>query len=451
MEGDKLDVNYAGMQIQAGGKKNRKSLRKNKVVYGGGGCGCGGSFRQMYGGGANSATSMAAKTARALVGNRVLDIYLKYLGITLLSTSTLVPFALVLGREAFQAVVDEMKRQKGGNSLKETIKNTKIPVVDDKLFGTYLALTGLSALQFTPQTLVPLGILMAAYHFYMSKNGSGSGNPEKGYDMRKSRKFYKKYMGRNLQGGASSPFTSVPSTVFQNTFDKLNNGQANVMADKVPNADPVGGYQSQTSMGPLPNDLPTERPAPFNSQSGSMIGQRGGSSAWAASQYSRGPVNYPNMHMSDFRAFTKTGDYIANSDMAGAAAAPWADGWKGWEYTAPQIIPPGYETLYQQTPAGDRVDGYNIAGVASSPYQRGGKNELDEMEGGRLVKKIADAIEEMRSKYVQRGGQVNTVDSMNAMMGSELLYQNMQDKYDVPSWPYQSGGKKRRHSHKNRN
>jgi hypothetical protein len=450
MERDNLDVNYAGMQIQAGGKKNRKSLRKGKVVYGGGGCGCGGSFRQMYGG-SNGATSMAAKTARALVGNRVLDLYLKYLGVTLLSTSTLVPFALVLGRDAFKAVVDEMKRQKGGNSLKETIKNTKIPVVDDKLFGTYLALTGLSALQFTPQTLVPLGILMAAYHYYMSKNGSGRGNREQ--NMGRGRKFYKKYMARNLQGGASSPFTSVPSTVFQTTFDKLNNGQANVMADKVPNADPVGGYQSQTSMGPLPNDLPTERPAPFNSQSGSMIGQRGGSSAWAASQYSRGPVNYPNMHMSDFRAFTKTGDYIANSDMAGAAAAPWADGWKGWEYTAPQIIPPGYETLYQQTPAGDRVDGYNIAGVASSPYQRGGKNdnELDEMEGGRLVEKIADAIEEMRSKYVQRGGQVYNVDSMNAMMGSELLYQNMQDKYDVPSWPYQSGGKKRRHSHKNRN
>jgi hypothetical protein len=204
-------------------------------------------------------------------------------------------------------------------------------------------------------------------------------------------------------------------------------------------------------MGPLKNEPPYETPAPFN-QSGSMVqvtplkgGQKGGSSAWAASQYSRGPVNYPNMHMSDFRAFTQTGDYIANSDLAGGAAAPWAAGWKGWEYTAPQIIPPGYETLYQQTPSDGNVTGYNIAGVSSNPYQKGGKRNTDMvMEGGELVEKIAYAIGEMKRQYnnKQHGGQ--QYDAMNAMMGSELLYQNMQDKYDVPSWPYQSGGRKSR-------
>jgi hypothetical protein len=50
----------------------------------------------------------------------------------------------------------------------------------------------------------------------------------------------------------------------------------------------------------------------------------GASSAWRASAYSRGPVNYPNNGWYDgkqqFNQFTKTGEYIKNTDLPYAAA-----------------------------------------------------------------------------------------------------------------------------------
>ena len=52
--------------------------------------------------------------------------------------------------------------------------------------------------------------------------------------------------------------------------------------------------------------------------------QGGASSAWRASAYSRGPVNYPNNGWYDgkqqFNQFTKTGEYIKNTDLPYAAA-----------------------------------------------------------------------------------------------------------------------------------
>lgn len=91
-----------------------------------------------------------------LVGNRVFDIYLKYMGIKTLTTATLVPIGLILGRDY---ILDFMRisKQKGGSFLKE------LPILDDPLVGNYLKLAGLSAIQLTPNTLIPLGILMFIY------------------------------------------------------------------------------------------------------------------------------------------------------------------------------------------------------------------------------------------------------------------------------------------------
>ena len=47
--------------------------------------------------------------ASDLVGNRVLDLYLKYNGIKMLTTATLVPIALILGKDAFENIVMEQK------------------------------------------------------------------------------------------------------------------------------------------------------------------------------------------------------------------------------------------------------------------------------------------------------------------------------------------------------
>ena len=54
---------------------------------------------------------------------------------------------------------------KSKNILNEGIYDTKLEVVvDDKLFGTYLKLTGLTAISLTPSTLIPLGVLMSVYN-----------------------------------------------------------------------------------------------------------------------------------------------------------------------------------------------------------------------------------------------------------------------------------------------
>lgn len=100
--------------------------------------------------------------AKSLVGSRVLDLYLKYNGIKMLTTATLVPFALILGKNVFEQVVLE---QTGG---------TKLPVLDDPLLGNALKLGGLTTLaNITPDTLLPLGVLMLVYN--MIKRGQSGG------------------------------------------------------------------------------------------------------------------------------------------------------------------------------------------------------------------------------------------------------------------------------------
>ena len=51
------------------------------------------------------------KFVKSLVGNRVLDLYLKYKGITILTTATLVPVALLLGKNAFEEFILNSKNQ----------------------------------------------------------------------------------------------------------------------------------------------------------------------------------------------------------------------------------------------------------------------------------------------------------------------------------------------------
>ena len=99
--------------------------------------------------------------------NRVLDLYLKYLGITLLTPATLVPIALIMGKETFQQVVKNMKQndqivQNGGDGFLDI----RIPIIDDDLIGNGLKLAGLTALNVSAYTLVPLGVLMYIYNKY---------------------------------------------------------------------------------------------------------------------------------------------------------------------------------------------------------------------------------------------------------------------------------------------
>ena len=52
--------------------------------------------------------------AQSLVGNRVFDLYLKYKGITMLTTATLVPVALIMGKDVFEQVVMSETQDHGG-------------------------------------------------------------------------------------------------------------------------------------------------------------------------------------------------------------------------------------------------------------------------------------------------------------------------------------------------
>lgn len=99
----------------------------------------------------------------SLVGNRVLDIYLKIMGIGMLNSYTLVPVGLLYGKEVFKDYIETIQKgrtQHGGRH------RFNIPFVDDPLIGNFLKMAGLYYMPFTTTTLIPLGIAMVIYHLY---------------------------------------------------------------------------------------------------------------------------------------------------------------------------------------------------------------------------------------------------------------------------------------------
>ena len=103
--------------------------------------------------------------ATSIVGNQVLDIYLKYNGIESLTTATLMPMALILGKEEF---LKNIKNQKGG------FISNKMPVIGDPLIGSYLKLAGISTFSsFNGKTLVPIGLLMFLYNLHENSVQTG--------------------------------------------------------------------------------------------------------------------------------------------------------------------------------------------------------------------------------------------------------------------------------------
>ena len=88
--------------------------------------------------------------------NRIFDLYLKYMGIKTLNSLTLVPIALIMGKNIFKNTINKLikNKQKGGTFLEK-----KIPIIDDALLGNYLKITGLITSSLSAFTLLPLGIL----------------------------------------------------------------------------------------------------------------------------------------------------------------------------------------------------------------------------------------------------------------------------------------------------
>ena len=109
--------------------------------------------------------------AKKILGNRVLDVYLKYTALKTLTSATMVPVAFILGKEYLQKV---MNQSGGGDPIP-----SDIPLLDHPLVGTYLKVLGLSALDLTTGTLLPLGSLMIIHDLYTSSDSQTGGSKEK--------------------------------------------------------------------------------------------------------------------------------------------------------------------------------------------------------------------------------------------------------------------------------
>jgi len=120
----------------------------------------------------SDASKKLYKFGSDLVGNRVFDLYLKYMGIKTLTSATLVPVALLLGKDAMENFLMDVE-QTGGAILDD------LPVLDDPLVGNYLKLAGLSTLEISTSTLVPLGVLMLVYDLYMKQENQKGGSLKK--------------------------------------------------------------------------------------------------------------------------------------------------------------------------------------------------------------------------------------------------------------------------------
>lgn len=109
--------------------------------------------------------NVARDFVNMLVGSRLVNIYLKTIGIIAINTNTMVPVAILFGREAFKAVVNGERKQQIGGKILEKIE---IPLLDDPYIGSYLLLLGVTSLR--PETLIPVGLAAAIYELYFKKH-----------------------------------------------------------------------------------------------------------------------------------------------------------------------------------------------------------------------------------------------------------------------------------------
>ena len=151
-----------------------------------------------------------------IISNRVLDVYLKYLGLTMLNSATLVPFALILGKDYFEKyLMSRMSKEQSGGG--EPLPRV-IPMIDHPYIGTFLKIAGIPIIGLTTNTLVPLGILMIVYEMIKKLSGNDS---QTGGRRRSSKR-------RSVQrGGYGSAYNSLyaidASAPVQGSYDRCLN------------------------------------------------------------------------------------------------------------------------------------------------------------------------------------------------------------------------------------
>ena len=300
---------------------------------------------------------------RKVVNNRILDLYLKYLGITLLTPATLVPIALFMGQRTFTKVLSDIKSndsllQTGGSGFldKPNIPLiSEIPILDDEIMGNLLKISGLFALgSISPYTLIPVGLLMALYERY---GEDVLKIPEyiSEKSLSKSQVAGKLRRRHRQRGGSREPWPNmIPENILQNaeniftgqshTFNRgavFNNREMQVTQHGLPsqllglnvpfaNTPDIAGLPGCGANPNLPSTHCRGLAAAMAGGSRSRSRKqnkkrttrncrkmRGGGSDWKGSLYALGPTNTVDMPSAQYKAFSHTTQQIPNSVLNG--------------------------------------------------------------------------------------------------------------------------------------
>ena len=292
-----------------------------------------GSIYKTSGGGRTQFGGQNVKTwLKSILGNRVFDLYVKYMGVKTLTTATLVPLGLILTKDF---VEDFIKNKQTGGSLLDM----KFPVLDNPLVGTYLKLAGLSLMKLNLNTLIPLGTAMVIYDLSLkhmtggcSCAQSGGSSVIVGADIPVG--FVQKF-NYALRGQSSpEPLIHIARKMGENNpFLQQECNTVNCSKNIYTSADPfwtekhyVKGFpslgidsnvaESRWSGQLLEYNVP-KVPSAMAGGSRKNKNQKGKGSDWMASQYSRGPVNTPTQNQNQFRAMNKSSQLIDNSQFTG--------------------------------------------------------------------------------------------------------------------------------------
>jgi hypothetical protein len=286
---------------------------------------------------------------KKILGNRIFDLYLKYLGVKTLTTASLVPFGLILSAKWVENMIKN--KQTGG------IISKKLPLVDHPLIGNYLKLLGISIIDLNPSTLLPLGVVMIISDIYLKNKGQKGGgssilgnNIPSGSLRNLSLSFrgldphatpfqsVQSWVPSQLQGGPASNIqtvcggncgTNVYSSNFQNTNKNIPVNGFPTQGIKTSNtANKWVGDIGSHKIRNIPSTMAggkrrsrKRRKSKKKKKKSKKRSQRGRGSAWMATQYSRGPVNTPSMPKNQFRAFNKTSPYADANLQSGSGSA----------------------------------------------------------------------------------------------------------------------------------
>tara|TARA_B100000963_G_scaffold192309_2_gene167384 strand:+ start:5 stop:1324 length:1320 start_codon:yes stop_codon:yes gene_type:complete len=293
-----------------------------------------GSIYKTSGGGRSQLGGQNVKSwLKKILGNRVFDLYVKYMGIKTLNTATLVPFGLILSRDYIE---DFLKEDQVGGSFLER----EFPFIDNQLVGTYLKLVGLSVMDLTPHTLVPLGAAMVLYDLALrdmiggfsqkggARNITGSSIPPgfiqkidysiRGQKMPEPLVHLVRKMGENNNMLQRECATGNCGKNVYTSADPVNTPKH--MVKGFPSLGVETSYSNNSWTGQLLDyDIPKVPAAMAGGarRQRKRNNQKGKGSDWMASQYSRGPVNSPTMNANQFRAMNKSSQLIDNSQFTG--------------------------------------------------------------------------------------------------------------------------------------